>query len=679
MCLSCSGNKDGQGENFLSQVDQNTNQVIDNSDQLTFFNQPRKPMTPAFTKLPSGSVKPRGWLQMIMESDLKTGVVGALGALYPGIQSDDIYSRNRRGGMEDIPEMGDLVLTGAAWEKSIMWWNSETIGNWWDGYVRHAFLTENEEAISRSHEIVEHILESQDEDGYIGIYKNNLRYQHDGSNGELWSQTTVFRMLLSYYEFTGDERVLIALEKAMAVTMRHYSEGIRNPFLLNNEFGGVTHGLMMTDVCDELFRITAKSMYRDYGVYLYQAFSSISINRAFNDMRYPFLLQKDSLFEGHGVHTYEHLRSLLQAYYATGYPELKKAFDHAMYKLEFCMLPSGAGHANEWIAHLKADPNLTATEYCAMLELRNSFIFAFQKTGLITFADRAEKLTFNAMMGARNPEGTAITYSKGDNCYVLDGNEYHGLKKQANPRFKYSPTHSDPAVCCIPNYARNYSYWMDYMWLMDGDDLVAGLYGPAELRTSIKSIPVEVISETKYPFEDQILLRINPEESVDFRLKLRKPNWTNRMTVSAAGAEIQHEDEFVVVHKNWQKGDQISIEMEYDTELKKFNDSYYLQRGPLVFAYSIPHREKTIKTYDRSGFRDYHCFPEHEIFKDLYLTKFEPAFAMAPFSAGENPWYADKTQITVSFYHPEKEKETRTTLVPMGSTILRKVTFPMKN
>jgi len=385
--------KNSQGEDFSNNVNKVAESIVDDSDQLTFFNKPVNALDYKFEQFPSGSVKPKGWILELMQNDLEQGIVGALDDLYPGINSDDLYNTARRGGMEDIPEMGDLVLTGAAWERSIMWWNAETIGNWWDGFIRHAFLTENEAAIQQSHNIIKNLLNSQDDDGYIGIYKPNLRYQHEGSNGELWSQTTAFRTMLAYYEFTTDKRVLKAVEDAVKVTMTNYREDSKNPFYLKNAFGGVTHGLMFTDVCETLNRITKNQSYQDYATYLYKAFSTYSINRSFNDLRYTYLIEKDSLFEGHAVHTYEHIRTLANAYYNTGYPELKIAYDNMMAKLEPCILPSGAGHGNEWIAKLEAHPTHTSSEYCTTLELRNSYGSLIQKTGDIAFADAAEKLT----------------------------------------------------------------------------------------------------------------------------------------------------------------------------------------------------------------------------------------------------------------------------------------------
>ena len=46
----------------------------------------------------------------MMNNDLEQGMVGHLDELYPGISKDDLYGSARRGGVEDVPEMGDLVL-----------------------------------------------------------------------------------------------------------------------------------------------------------------------------------------------------------------------------------------------------------------------------------------------------------------------------------------------------------------------------------------------------------------------------------------------------------------------------------------------------------------------------------------------------------------------------------------
>ncbi|PWE00593.1 beta-L-arabinofuranosidase domain-containing protein [Marinilabilia rubra] len=673
---SCQSKKSSQGESFLGQVNQMA-EIEDDSDLLTFFDKPDAPLKQKFENLPVGNNRPTGWMLDMMNNDLESGMVGALDDLYPGIKKDDIFNTNRRGGMEDIPEMGDLVLTGDAWEKSIMWWNSETAGNWWDGFVRHAFLTNNEKAIEQSHKIVENLLASQDEDGYIGIYKENLRYQHEGANGELWAQTTAFRTMLAYYEFTGKKEVLDAVEKAMAVTIERYGPEGRNPFYLKTAFGGATHGLMLTDVCETLHRLTKNAKYLDYSTYLYRAFSTYGVNRAFNDVRYPYLLQKDSLFESHGVHTYEHLRSLINAYYNTGYPELETAYNNAMYKLDFCILPSGAGHGQEWIAKLKADPTYTHTEFCTMLELRNFYLSAAQKTGDINYADRAEKLTFNGMMGARYPDGKSLTYAKGDNCCILNSYKHGKEESHYDSRYKYSPTHSDPAVCCVPNYTRNYTYYLANMWMKAEDGLAAVLYGPSKLTTKVNRTHITIQQITSYPFSDKIKFVVSTDEPVSFALYFRKPQWTKELKINMAGLNAIETDGFFKVEKEWNGGDVIEIEFVNKVERRIFRTGdVYFQRGALVYAYPIEHSIKNIKDYKQGDFHDFHCFPKNEKACDFITVKDEnvEVFDYQESNKTSNPWYQSTPILTVDLGGTINKVQ----LEPMGNTVLRQVAFPVQ-
>ena len=280
-----------QGKDFTDNIEVEV--ATDTSFVYAFFDQIKQPITPRFVGLPAGQVLPAGWIAELMQEDLQKGFVGKLDVLAPdAMTGDDLFNTNRRQDTSYIPDVGDQVLTGAAWEISMQWWTSETLGNWWDGYVRHAFLTKDEAAMERSREIAEYLMSTPDPDGYFGIYCPALRYQHQGSNGELWAKTTVFRMLLGYYEMSADQRALEVVENGMANTMQYYNKDVQSPFNVKVEYGGVTHGLMLTDVCEMLYRITGKETYRDYSVFLYEDFSEFPIHRAFYDACYGFLLER---------------------------------------------------------------------------------------------------------------------------------------------------------------------------------------------------------------------------------------------------------------------------------------------------------------------------------------------------------------------------------------------------
>ncbi len=672
--FGCNPKENSQGENFLSKVDSNQEGQPVGSSQLAFFRNPRNTIPAEMELLPFGSIEPRGWILDMMREDINSGIVGNLDQLAPDVlREDDMYNTERRKSVDDIPAIENMTLTGEAWEQSIQWWNSESLGNWIDGYVRNALLADDKEAVEKSKSFVEYILTTQDEDGYIGIYGPELRYRHKGSNGELWSQTTLFRMLLGYYESTGDERVLQAVERAMSLTMKEYGPDGRSPFDVGNSFGGVTHGVMITDVCETLHRITGKQEYQDYAVYIYQEFSRYPLNRAFNDVRYEYLL-KDFPFQSHSVHTYEHLRTLIYAYFATGYPELEKAFDKAEMKLESCILPSGGGFGDEWIEGRNADPDETAAEFCSQFELREYFGSALQKTGMVKYADQYEKITFNAILGKRNEDGTAITYCKTDNSYGLAGTSPRHGKDQ---RFKYSPVHSDVAICCAPNYGKHLPYYVGNMWMSKNDGLAAVHYGPAQLKTKVNEADVEVLSKTNYPFSDEIILEIRNSQLLEYALYLRKPQWVESIAIDVENAQVSLEKGFYRIFKEWSSNEVVKLSFDQKVKVNNFNEEVYFQRGPLVYALPIPHERKVIRKYEHKDFSDYYCYPVSSEYENLQLEdlNFSSVFHNVN---GRDPWNSKDTYFSGTFFDTQNGESKKLKLYPMGSTVLRRVTFPLK-
>ena len=156
-----------------------------------------------FTALPFGSVKPTGWLKKQMQADVN-GFVGNLDRIVPDLINDPIYGAGRLQKNSQAKDLGNQKTGDAAGDEQYKWWNSETQSNWWDGYLRNVFLLEDKAGLQKVTAYVEAILSTQDEDGYIGIYDKELRYNFNSENGELWSKATLYRGLLAYYEYTKE-------------------------------------------------------------------------------------------------------------------------------------------------------------------------------------------------------------------------------------------------------------------------------------------------------------------------------------------------------------------------------------------------------------------------------------------------------------------------------------------
>ena len=145
---------------------------------------------PKMQTLPFGAVKPEGWIKKQIQHNL-SGYTGHLDSLAPDlIIKDDIYDKNRLTKKVKSKDVGALGAEGD-WQVQFLWWNSETQSNWRDGYIRSAILANDAAHLKKIKVYIDKILATQDADGYLGIYYQELRYNFNNQNGELWAQATL--------------------------------------------------------------------------------------------------------------------------------------------------------------------------------------------------------------------------------------------------------------------------------------------------------------------------------------------------------------------------------------------------------------------------------------------------------------------------------------------------------
>lgn len=128
-----------------------------------------------------------------------------------------------------------------------------------------AYMSGLPEAIRMAENLLERQLEYAAEDGYIGIYDRNLRYQHEEENGEFWGQSRILLSLLAAYEYTDREDYLQAVIRAADITVAAYRD--QQPyFSIPKALGGIGHGLMITDAMFWLYEISGKDSYHEFAI-----------------------------------------------------------------------------------------------------------------------------------------------------------------------------------------------------------------------------------------------------------------------------------------------------------------------------------------------------------------------------------------------------------------------------
>jgi DUF1680 family protein len=630
--------------------------LIFNLLALSFMNAQEKDIE-KYQTLPFGSIKPSGWIKVQMQKDVD-GFVGNLDQLVPDLINDPIYGSGRLQKHSKSKELGNLKEGDAEGSEQYMWWNSETQSNWWDGYIRNVLLLNDKAGIEKVKKYVYSILATQDPDGYLGIYDDELRYKFNSENGELWSKATLYRGLLAYYEYSKDEKVWNALVKAVDNVMQYYPINASSPFSSGEKFnGGVSHGLTFTDVLDKMYQITGDKKYVDYALFLYQDFSKTYQSE--KDVQLANILNPNYKLQSHGVHTFEHLRPLIVAAYATKNSELQNALATYIQRIENATTITGGAIGDEWIAERIPNATHTGYEYCSLHELLDSYTVLLQKAGQSKTADEIETIFYNAAQGSRDPKHSCIAYLKTDNSFEMLGTKNGEIEPdRKQTRYKYSPAHQDVAVCCNPNAGRITPYFLEKSWMKEENNtLVATILSPNVVETTIDNSAIRIEEITEYPFKNKFVFKIQNSKNSNFKMKIRKPVWATEVETKE---KFTVENGFILFERKFAKEDQVQIEFKASIIVKEdANHEKYFTYGAQVFAKPILATEHKGKIY-KGDFYDVTYAPKT-------YTKYQ--------FIENNKAKFENDKISVTLKNSTTNELENVVLIPFGQTILRQVSF----
>ncbi|MBQ6614285.1 MAG: hypothetical protein IIX18_03090, partial [Clostridia bacterium] len=137
-------------------------------------------------------IKPMGWLKRQLE-----------------IQADGL-SGNLDKVWKDIRDSAWIGGDCEGWER---------VPYWLDGFVPLAYLLENEDMIARAKKYIDAIFAQQKPDGWICPCEDEKRETYD-----TWAVQLISKVLLVYYECSGDERV----PKVIYDTLKNYYELLKS-------------------------------------------------------------------------------------------------------------------------------------------------------------------------------------------------------------------------------------------------------------------------------------------------------------------------------------------------------------------------------------------------------------------------------------------------------------------
>jgi len=530
-----------------------------------YKNNPEPLVRNAYIKLPLGAVKPEGWLKSQLEAQA-AGLTGNLDDFWP-----DLVNSSWHGG------------DGEAWERGPYYL---------DGLIPLAYLLDNKYLIEKSNKWIQSIIASSSDSGWYGPAKNKDR----------WPLAVANKVLMQYYEATGDTNALNVLTRYF----RYLHD--TPPDWPDKDWRGVramenavTGYWLFRQTKEPWILETIESIQKnssDWTTY-YEKFPWDSV--ALNDKQIP--TRGPIGLTAHVVNNAMAIKYPGLWYEQSKDERFKKAVFSGIEKYDLNHGQVGGRFSGD--EHLSGKSPDRGTELCSVVEYMFSLENLFEIFGDYKLADRLESLAFNALPGTTTPDMWSHQYDQQSNQVLVSEAKRDWM---SNGDFSNMYGLMPNFACCLANMHQGWPKFTESLWMATNDNgLIAVAYSPARVKAMVgKGTEVTINEETDYPFKGSIKLTISTNKPVKFPLYLRIPGWADTVSINFKNKSIKGKaGSTVKILEKWFDGDQVTMEipMNIRTE-RRYNNSLAILRGPLFFSLRIAKEYKSVKiNYDNFGYK----------------------------------------------------------------------------
>ena len=561
----------------------------------------RPPLQPgSLIKLPVASFRPSGWLGKALELQ-RDGLAGHLGEISVWLTREDNAWLRTDGkgkyGWEEVPY-------------------------WLRGYARLAYVLDDKRMLDEAKVWIEGTLRSQRQDGDFGPI------QIRGGRRDLWAQMLMLQVLQSYFEHTGDPRVV-----PFMTSYFRWQSNVPDDRFLKDYWENSRGGDNLASVY-WLYNITGDA-------FLLELATKIDRNTA--NWR-----QADNLPNWHVVNIAECYREPAVYSLQSGKQSDVEAAgrNFRMVRDRYGQVPGGMFGADENARPGHTDPH-QAAETCSFVEQVWSNLVMSEITGDLSWAANTEDVAFNSMPAAFTPDYRALRYLTAPNQVVSDSRNHAPGVANEGPFFLMNPFSSR---CCQHNHSSAWVNYAEHAWMATGDDgLAAVLYAQGELKAKAGAGggAVTLVTNTKYPFEERVQITIKESPPGGFPLYLRVPAWAEGATVGLNGRPVTvaaKAGAYVRLMQDWKAGDTVSLLLPMRLSVRTWaqnKDSVSVGYGPLTFALKIEEKYRAVSS-EKTAIADSGWRPEADPRK-------WPSFEILPASPWNYALVIDGTDVARSF------------------------------
>jgi DUF1680 family protein len=446
--------------------------------------------------------------------------------------------------------------------------------------------------------LIAKIAAAQEPDGYLYTARTiNPQHPHNWAGSERWVKEPdmshelynaghLFEAAVAHYQATGKKTLLNIATKEADLLCRTFGPDKRT------EWPG--HQVVEMALC-KLYRVTGEKKYLDLAKF-YLDTRGPDARRGPYAQAHKKVVEQDEAV-GHAVratYMYSGMADVAALTGDTSYiTAIDKIWENVVGKKMYITGGIGASSGNEGFTGNYRLPNNSYCETCAAIGNAYWNHRLFFLHGDAKYIDVLELCLYNAIIDGVSLDGTKFFYP---NPLTSDG--------------QHERAGWFACACCPGNIARFMASVPGYLYAVKGEAIYVNLFAGGTADIKLNNNAVKITQQTKYPWDGNIKMTIEPQIAAKFTINVRIPGWAQdkpvpsdlysyldksdqkpTLSLNGQSVEVKPENGYVRLDRQWKAGDTIELILPMPIRRVIANDKVKadagrvaIQRGPIVFC-----------------------------------------------------------------------------------------------
>ena len=478
-------------------------------------------------------------------------------------------------------------------------------------------------------EVIAKIAAAQQADGYLFCFftidNADQRFKNivQPARHELYCMGHMIEAGAVHYEMTGKRNLLDVAQKLADHIDSIFGPGKRTDVPEHQE---IELALI------KLYRVTGQKRYLDLAKFFIDQRGNADGHKlygGYSQDQMPVRQQTEAV--GHAVRAMYNCLGMADLYVETGDDKLLEAcrrlWQSTTHRKMYITGGVGATSRGEAFGPDYQLPNETAySETCAQIGL---LLFAHRMLMIdprAEYADVMERVLYNGFLSGLSLQGEKFFY-----------------QNRLASRGDYRRQSWYGCACCPSNVVRIYPQIGRFAYAHDDESVYVNLYMGSTAKLRVGDRPITLTQETRYPWQGEVRLTVEPDGPRRFDLCLRIPGWCRDRQTPGGLYRVEQNDRdnpavsveingkpidsseldrgYVRITRRWQPGDVVRLKlpmpirrMRADPRIQADVGRVALQRGPIVYcveavdhggnvhSLSLPTTAKLFPLYRREWF-----------------------------------------------------------------------------